>query len=356
MNDSVYDPQVKRPVRIQILRYASLVLAFAGLILLYLYSINRDIPTVRISKITPTMNFATVRVVGNVSRDAYIFNSGGVVFNLHDGSGEIAILGGRAQAEALRQIGNLPRRGDRVEVIGSLSTGADQEVKLRMHSADQMTLQRKKKVRSHAPPCIMLSDITPAQKGDQLSVKGLLKEISIPPPGSRAPYVLTLEENGVELAVIFWDRVFQGLEKKLPIPGEMIRATGRVDLYKNTLQLKVWEAVDLRVVDESARPASLIDSLPCQISSITADREGTVFTVAGTLGEPRSIRGGILYPLTDDSGEILLLFWDKQVSVEDRDILGSGVRLHVTAPLLSYKGTLELVPKDSGAFHLEVNR
>ena len=249
-NDPIYGPQVKRPLRVRVLQMASLVLAVAGLILLYLYSVNRDIPTVRVADVTPTMNFAYVKIAGNVISDAYIFKSGGVIFNLHDGSGEIAVMGGRAQAEALKNAGKLPRRGDRVEVAGSLSVSADQEVKLRMQSAEQLTLCRKRTVSASAVSRILLSDITPAQKGDTVSVVGMLKKISIPRPGAKAPYALTLEEGGVELEVIFWDEVFQGLEKKLPTLGKTISARGRVDLYKEKLQLKVWEATDLRVVDE----------------------------------------------------------------------------------------------------------
>ena len=350
-----YGPQVKRPLRVRVLQMASLALAFVGLILLYFYSVNRDIPLVRIDSVTPTMNFAYVRIAGEVTRDAYVFKSGGMVFNLHDGSGEIAVMGGRAQAEALGNAGRLPRRGDRVEVSGSLSVSADQEVKLRMQSAEQLVLQRKR-APSAAPglSLVRLADITAAQEGEQILVTGLLKEIDVPGPGSKAPYVLTLEQGGAELEVVFWDTVFQGLEQKLPIPGKTISALGRVDIYKDKIQLKVWEAADLREVTETKPPVS--DGAITPISEITAEQKGTLSTVVGTLGEPRSIPGGVIYPITDDSGEMVVLFWDKKVSGEERDALESGVRLRVTAPLVVYKGTLELVPEDVGAFRVEESK
>jgi DNA/RNA endonuclease YhcR with UshA esterase domain len=349
----VYGSQVKRPIRVRVLQIASVILAVAGLILLYLYSVNRDIPLVRIDSVTPTMNFAYVRISGLVTRDAYVFQSGGVVFNLDDGSGEIAVMGGRAQAEALENAGRLPRRGDRVEVAGSLSVSADREVKLRMQSADQLVLQRKQAAVSAAPESssVGLADITAAQKGEQVSVTGVLKEITIPGPGSKAPYVLTLEQGGAQLEVIFWDKVFQGLERKLPMPGKTIRATGRVDVYKSKVQLKVWEAADLQEVTEAANP--LPDGAVSSIASITAERKGETFTVVGTLGEPRSIPGGVIYPIKDESGEMVVLFWDKKVSGEERDALEEGVTLRVTAPLVVYKGTLELIPEDVGAFQVE---
>jgi DNA/RNA endonuclease YhcR with UshA esterase domain len=245
-----YGPQVKRPLRVRVLQYASLVLAVAGLVLLYLFSVNREIPLVRVSEVTPTMNFAYVRMAGEVTRDTYVFQSGGMVFDMKDGSGEITVMGGRAQAQALEAAGKLPRRGDRIEVTGSLSVNAGQETKLRIQSTDQLILNRK---RVAAVPAaenrVRLADVTAAHKGDQVTVTGMLKSVDIPGPGSKSPYVLTLAADGAELAVVFWEDVFQGLDKKLPMPGKLISARGRVGVHKDALQLKVWEPGDLRVME-----------------------------------------------------------------------------------------------------------
>lgn len=246
----VYGLQVKRPLKIKVLQYASLVLAIAGLILLYLFSVNRDIPVISIGNITPTMNFACVRIVGEVVRDAAFSKAGGLVFNVKDGSGEIAVMSSRVQAQTLRASVKLPRRGDRIEVTGSLSVSADQDVKLRMQSPDQLILNRKRtSVAPAAVSYIKLNEVVAAHKGEYVAVAGLLKSINVPGPGVKTPYVLTLEEGGVELAVVFWDDVFQGLEQKLPMPGKRISARGRVEVYNETVQLKVREAGDLRIVE-----------------------------------------------------------------------------------------------------------
>jgi RecJ-like exonuclease len=350
-----YGPQVRRPLRVRVLQWASLVLAFAGLVLLWMFSTHREIPLVRVAEISPTMNFAYVRVVGDVTRDAYIFKSGGVVFNVDDGSGEIAVMGGRTQADSLKADGLLPKRGDRVDVAGSLSVSADQDVKLRIQSVDQLKLTRKRSVKAKAPELarIHLSDITAEQKGEQVTVSGTLKTVEIPQPGTKAPYVLTLEEDGTTLPVIFWDDVFQGLERKLPMVGKLVRARGRVDVYKDTVQLKVWEAGDLNEVKELLPLEPNAERPLSRIADIRADQQGEVFTILGTLGEPKSIPGGVIYPIRDDSGEMVVLFWDKQVSGEERDALEEGVKLRVTAPLKVYKGTLELIPEDAGGFRVE---
>ena len=114
----------------------------------------------------------------------------------------------------------------------------------------------------------------------------------------------------------------------------------------------MWDAADLKEIREKVPVVSNGSIVP--IADITAGQEGEIFTVSGTLGEPKSIRGGVIYPISDKSGEMVVLFWDKQVSGEERDALEAGVRLNVTAPLVVYKGTLELVPEDVGAFRVEV--
>lgn len=245
-----YGSQVKRPLRVRVLQYVSLVLAVAGLILLYLFSVNRDIPLVQVSDIAPTMNFAYVRMAGEVTRNAYVFQSGGLVFDIRDGSGEITVMGGRAQAQALEAAGKLPQRGDRIEVTGSLSVSAEQAPKLRIQSADQLILNRKRVATVPAAENrVRLADVTAAHKGEQVTVVGTLKAVDVPGPGSKSPYVLTIAADGAELAVIFWEDVFQGLDKKLPMPGKTISARGRVGVYRDTVQLKVWEASDLRVME-----------------------------------------------------------------------------------------------------------
>lgn len=245
--------QVKRPVRIRMLQYASILLASAGLILLYLYSRDRDIPSVRISEITPLMNFACVRIEGEVTGDAYVFQSGGIVFNLRNSSGEIAVMGGRAQAEALASAGKIPRRGDRAEVTGTLSVSAGQEPKLRMQSAARLILNRKRAVPppSGLSPCIRLKDITAAKKGMPATVSGTVRSIHIPGPGARTPYILVIEEDGAELAVVFWERVVQELRNILPVPGKRVQVSGQIDVYKDTVQLRMREACDLRTVAET---------------------------------------------------------------------------------------------------------
>ena len=229
------------PVKIRVLRISALVLVVAGLFLLYHYSIHRGIPEVRIGDITPAMNFAVVKLRGEVVRDACFFKSGGVAFNLSDGSGEISVNGGRAQADELKRAGKVPRRGDRIEISGSIGISSGQEFCLRLQSAEQLILERKAE-RLSAAPEMTLSEITAGRRGETVSVRAVLKSIEIPPPGARTPYRLIIGDGGILLPAVFWEDIFQEMKSRLPVPGTELLIHGRVDLYKGGVQIRVDRA------------------------------------------------------------------------------------------------------------------
>ncbi len=126
------------------LRLAALVLAVAGLAALVLMAQRRELPLVAIGSITPTMNHAYVRVVGNVVRAPYTVKRHGRLeycsFLLDDGTGTLRVQTYRDAARQLAAADALPRRGARVAVTGALHVIAAEEPRLRLHAADQMQL------------------------------------------------------------------------------------------------------------------------------------------------------------------------------------------------------------------------
>ena len=247
-----YGLRVKQPLQVKTLRVASLVLACAGLFLLYRFSVYSDFPLVRAGEITPAMNFACVRVSGEVMRDASVLPSGGLVFTLKDRSGEIAVFGSRAQTEELKASGKLPRRGDQVETAGSLNVSAGQGIRLRMQSLDRLTLVRELSSGS-TDPFLRLAEISVAKRGWQIVTRGVLKTVTVPGPGSGAPCSLILEEDGVELPVVFWDDAFSSPERKIPVPGKVLEVRGRVDVYKDEVRLRLQDISALRVISGKDR-------------------------------------------------------------------------------------------------------
>jgi len=240
------------------LRIAALVLACAGLFLLYLYAVRSEIPPVRIAEITPAMNFASVRVSGEVVRSGGASASGGWVFAVDDGSGEIAVFCSRTQTEALKAAGKIPRRGDRIETAGSLNVGAEKGIRLRMIAPEQMTILRRDSAADRSPVSLVrLSDVQSVDRGRQVMTRGLLKAVSVPGRGSKAPYQLVLEEGDCTLTVIFWDDAFSSPERTLPVPGKRIEVCGTVDRFRDQVRLKLQDLSGLRVMADE--PSQTMD-------------------------------------------------------------------------------------------------
>jgi DNA/RNA endonuclease YhcR with UshA esterase domain len=311
---------------LRVLRISALVVATFGLFLLHLYATHRELPLVRIGEVTPMMNFAPVRVEGVLKSDARRIRSGSALYLVDDGTGTIPVFFNRPTGE------KLPKAGTRVSVVGNLGVGAGNKVRLSGQSIQWLPGRLEQQI-----PGQKLSDITPEQNGEPITVYGRVSKVWNPRPDSKAPHRIILSDSSGSLDVVHW------FVPELPLAvGDELKIRGTVGVYDGKVQLKVWQAEDIQPLEAE----------PVKISGITAKMEKQIVSVEGVLGVPRSIPGGVLYPLTDATGTIAVLFWDKQVSGEERDALDEGIRVRITAPVKVYRGTLELVPKDLGAFQV----
>ncbi len=126
-----------RPV-LRRLRYAALALAGIGLIALHLGARRREAPTIPIGTVTPLMNFARVRIAGEVRRDAYVAPREGtpeyLSFEVADASGVMRVQAWRDTAAALVSADRTPKQGERVEAEGRLRVTAGREPRLALDS------------------------------------------------------------------------------------------------------------------------------------------------------------------------------------------------------------------------------
>lgn len=189
---------------------------------------------------------------------------------------------------------------------------------------------------------VAIADITPEMKGRAVRVKGRVSAIN-PPALPKAPHEMILEDGGSTITVVYWDTVVKHLNENKPVVGSQMAIEGTVDVYKEKLQLKVNHSRQIQLLD--AVPSSPEPSgEPVKVSAVTRDLLKQTVTVSGTLGEPKSLRGGIIFPLSDESGEIQVVLWDRRVPGPDRDRLSAGARVTVTGEVGEYKGTLQIVP------------
>lgn len=211
-----------------------------------------------------------------------------------------------------------------------------------------------KPVPSRVEAATEIEDVTAELKGRVVTVMGRVAEIRTPEPGTRAPYTLVLEEGGSRVSVVYWDDVAQQLGENSPATGVLMKVSGLVDVYKDAVQIKVNHSTKVRLVDvEPVATLAPSGEGLVEIGTLTAEMKGRVFTVRGTLGEPRSLMKGIIYPLNDGTGKIDLLLWDRMVPGAERDRLEPGRTVKATGLVGDYQGALQLVPANPQAIELE---
>lgn len=124
------------------LRWAALGLALTGLIWLHVSARGQDSPHIEISRVTPVMNFARVRIAGTVQRRAYRTPREGVPeyisFVVDDETGSIRVQAWGEVAAALADTDRLPSAGDRVKVTGRIRISAQGDPRLALDTADDV--------------------------------------------------------------------------------------------------------------------------------------------------------------------------------------------------------------------------
>lgn len=327
--------RLEKPMKLKVLRIAAGGVAVVGLLLLHLYARNHELPVVQIGSISPVMNFASVRVQGQLESDARPLRSGSVLYMVNDGTGSLAVFAERPE-------GKLPKAGSRIMVEGSLSIGVGHELRMRAYSADCVSVEDVPADEVFLSP-LKLADISADQKGDPITVAGKVSNVWKPPASSKAPYKIILEDHSGTLEVVHWIS---------PPPqiaaGDLLEVSGVVEVYKGKIQLKVAEAEGFQPLE--APPKRIEGAV--SIGAITSSMEGKWLSVEGELGPPRSIPGGVVYPLKNRTGSIPVVLWDRNLSGEERDALDEGVRVRVHAPVGLYKGNPQLVPEDVGGVRL----
>jgi hypothetical protein len=241
---------VQARLSIKLFRVVSVLLATVGLGLLYLMAVKRQIPLIEIGSISPTMNFAYVRVTGNVDGEVRISRDGrqvrSVRFNVDDGTGVLPVSAYGPKGQALVVRGLVPRTGDRVEVTGSLNVSADR-VALWLQSPDQLTLTRAE------TPVATLDSLGAEQVGRTVTVRGTIRDVSAPDVGTRRPWKVALEDGSATHDIVFWSDVHDALpDPGLLRPGARLDARVRVGRYRDELQLKAEGPGDLLLTPGAA--------------------------------------------------------------------------------------------------------
>jgi hypothetical protein len=136
------DADAAVPRAMRVIKVSAVLLASAGLALLFVMSRSKDVPEVKVSELTPLMNFGSVQVSGTVSRNPFIGREKGEIdyisFLLDDGTGRVRVQVYGLTAKELSEAGMIPRQGQQLRAAGSLNVSGEGDVKLRLRSVGDL--------------------------------------------------------------------------------------------------------------------------------------------------------------------------------------------------------------------------
>ena len=323
--------KVEKRMSLVAIRWAAVLLATVGLFLLYLMAKHRDIPVVMLGNIKPTMNFGQIRVVGQVE-DARTFKSGGMGFNVSDGTGTIMVFVSQKQAKDLADLNLVPRAGDAVNFAGGLNI-SDEESSMRLLSVKDFALTRA------AASSVRLADVNDSLVGTSISIAGKVVSVTAPPADSKRPYDIKIADDSGEQILNCWATEFDQIKGKEKLEGSYVRVRVSVASYKDKLQLKLASGLDIEILDAPPAPAgepvsaaqkaaaTLQKETPApkrdfsrgrleeavSIASLSAEQKGQTVKVRGTVSSVRAPEAGTKQPfsliLKDGEASLRVTYW-----------------------------------------------
>ena len=372
--------KVAKRMSLVALRWAAVLLATVGLVLLYLMARTREPELIRIGDIETTMNFGVVRLAGEVKNDPRPFKNGnGMSFNVADGSGSIIVFVDMAQRKAMVEAGLVPRKGDDIDFVAQLqaaSSGNSARIrslnpasfKLTRAAAAPAASASAGNAAAAAPaapaapavdpgPVVPFSAVDESLVGRTVVLEGTVASLKEPDPGTKQPYILAIANGDESLDVKFWGDQYLQIADPGSLPGAAVRVKvavkppfrGKVDLVLkrgDDLQ-RAASAPAAKEVPRDRRP-------PVPVVEVTEAAVDSYVTVEGTLSAPSDRAGkGTAYTLTDASGSIMVVFWNNTVAPGIQRKAAAAKRVRVNGKVKEFQGTVQVTPGATGVEILE---
>ena len=327
---------LKRRLTISLFGVLAIVLAIGGLTLLYAVSIDTVIPAVRIGQIQAAMNYAYVRVEGDVDRQP-TFNpdSDSLTFWIDDGTGRMRVSAFRSEARALIDAGRVPSLGDHVAVEGALRV-RDEVPSLSIHSIDSLSVNR---ITDRAV-ARDLGSITVANASQPVVVRGQVRAVR-DPFGSLRLITIRDPSGAIDITIGADIEAFGRPAPEVEV-GDAIQVTGLVTLYEDTPQITLTRGDQLSVL---ADPIVIANVIPIQ--KLGDDDIGQWVRVQGSVAHVAPFSSGVKFTLSDPQGQsVTLLLWqDVFEALPDRDDWQIGAEVIAQGAVNSFRGELEIVPE-----------
>ncbi len=358
---------LQKRISLKSMRYVAIVVAIVGLVCLQLMAMSREAPAKEISSITPAMNFAYITIKGVATRPLKYYRTGDKVTScyiyLKDKTGTMRVTAFRQVAEKLYNKDVYISTGDKVEVSGKIRVVEGDKISMMLEVPEHLKIQHKdygkpQKITKSSKgksktQVIKLSDISSVDVGNNVLVEAAIVDFSKPREGSKAPYRITIEQNGTKLPVVFWENTFSRIATPEKIvPGTKIQVKATVGQYRDKIQLRLKRSNNLVFLKaESSAAKATIKKTKKQNRIFTPQEaseqpKGSRITVRGKVVDVFFPGEGSRAPnkiyLETDDGRIPVVFWPSRVVLPQDQIPSVGAEVEANVTVSAYKENKQL--------------
>jgi hypothetical protein len=239
---------VEKRLSITVFKWIAVLTSTIGLLLLLFYARHVQTPLVKISELGPLSNFAHVRIKGVVDRSFGIHPKWGslgfILAQKNPKTGEkqtIRVSAYSKVAKAIDQKKLVPQKGDELSVEGQVRFQKDSP-SLLINSSEHIYFEHRinqepENVKSLEPDKLTHSDLNTFVKitGSVLSTKMFDTGV-----------IINLDDDASGLPVWIPKQYLEyGFELN---PGDLIEVTGKVETYKDKLEIKVYREKAMKII------------------------------------------------------------------------------------------------------------
>jgi len=329
---------VSKRMSIKIFRYGSLILSFVGLAILYLISVHKEIPLVKVADISPTMNFAYIRVRGIVYRypmfDEKLYS---LTVHLNDGTDDIMIKAYRVTGLKLKELNKLPKLGDIMDVEGTVRIRGNTKILT-------INVPERVKIIEVSAKRIKLSEISDSFLNRKVTIIGYVydiryyrKYISL--------YIADIKGKNRVRVPINLNNIENNFGK-LQV-GYKVRINGVLSYYSKSYNIVPISSKDIIILSKRL-------NIPYyKLNEITSDDIDRMITTKGEIIKIRKFSKGVSLTISDNNENIDVVLWNNVYnSIPNQDDIVEGTKVKITGKIGIYRGRLQIVPKTSAQFKI----
>lgn len=309
----------------RLVRGLVIVLAVAGVAALVMASRAQARPITVISGITPSMNFAYVRIEGVIPAYPSLSPQNDYLsFRVRDDTGEMRVFAYRAAAQNLASANAIPMPGSKVAVEGTLRVRDDEPT---------LTLNAPEALRLEPMPALAidLAGLQALNVGEKAITSGQVRKIK----DAGGLKIISLRKGNAQA-----DATLQGDAPLSAIkPGDWISVTAGVTEYRDTKQLALGRAGDMALT----QPVLADETRPVKV--LSKDLLGQWVTVRGVVSDLRTSKTVTRITIKDSSGEIEAAMFESWQQAAYSQTLKLGDVVTLSGLLTEYRNQLEIQPE-----------